>query len=476
MDFPIAFETKDLIGFAVLIPAFLAASAALYFSGKLREIALFLIVLGPILPLGFDIHFFGAEWYRGTTRGFEISFVDILAGALLLCVLLDPRERNIYWPAGLAPLLLFILWTAVTVVIMQPRIFGSYELLKMFRGLIVLLVAAYYIRNDRRILIAIAGLAAAVFVQFFWSVHQWQADIYRVTGTLGHPNSLSMYLCLVTPVLAAAAVSKRPPLLMRLFFWMAVAASAPVILLTISRAGIPVYALVVGSAIVACVSWRPTPAKIGFAALGLVVMSGLIASSWDKITTRYEQTSLTEEYLDDSTEGRGYYFRQAETIMEDRPFGVGLNNWSYIVSKEFSTERGLRYDDYDSLSSISDKEIELDPGAYSPPAHNLGLLTLGETGWVGLFLLSVLWLRWFQIALFNQFGARQKEIRFVSMGILLGFFGLFLQSMTEWTFRQSDIFMTFHVLLGILCALHMRRKNPPVLEVEDDSERRTSSI
>ncbi|MCC5788139.1 MAG: O-antigen ligase family protein [Opitutales bacterium] len=470
MDFPIAFETKDFIGLALLIPAFLAVTIALFLLPKLREATIFLIVIGPILPLGLDIHFYGADWYRGTIRGFEITYVDVLASGLLTCVLLDPREKKLYWPAGLAPLLVFSLWALITIVVMEPRIFGSYELSKMLRGFLLLLVAAFSIRTERRIFIAIAGLAAAVSLQSLWGLYQWFSGTFRITGTLEHANILSTYLCLITPVVAAAAASKHPPILLRAICWIAVIAAVPVILLTLSRTGMPVFAFVVSASIVTCISWRPNPVKVGFALLGLLLVSGLVARSWEQVSLRYGEATLAGEYFDEESEGRGYYFRQAKAILHNRPFGVGLNNWSYIVSKEFTTERGLRYANYDDLTAFRTRNEEIYSGAYAPPAHNLGLITLGEMGWVGLFLFVVAWFRWFHIALVNQFGKLQREFRFLSIGILFGLLGLFLQNLTEWTFRQSEVFMTFSLLLGILAALHQAHKQPLAPGEEDEPE------
>jgi hypothetical protein len=40
------------------------------------------------------------------------------------------------------------------------------------------------------------------------------------------------------------------------------------------------------------------------------------------------------------------------------------------------------------------------------------------------------------------------------VGIFFGFNGVFLQSLTEWTYRHSPIFITFHILAGALAGLH----------------------
>jgi len=441
-----------------MIPAFFATTLALLFFRKLREIALFLIVCGTVLSLGLSIHYFGAEWYRGTSRGFEVTFVDILASALLVSVMLDRRERKLYWPASLAPLLLFTFWAALTVAIVSPWIFGSYELFKMLRGLVLFLAIAFFVRDERRISIVLAGLAVAVLIQSTWALHQWYSGIFRVTGTLDHANSLSMYLCLVTPVLVGGAASTLPPKLIRHLCWIAAAAAVPTILLTLSRTGLPVFALVVVGSILWCVSWRSTPRKAIIALFVLIFTTGMVARSWEQIEARYGEATLGGEYFDEESEGRGFYFRQASVILNNRPLGVGLNNWSYIVSKEFFSDKGMRYQDYDDLTFSPGRGSVVYSGAYAPPAHNLGLITLGEMGWVGFILLTVLWIRWFHVGLRNALASRQNPIRYVSVGILLGFLGLFLQSLTEWTFRQTEIYMTFSFLLGTLAALHQIRK------------------
>jgi hypothetical protein len=42
----------------------------------------------------------------------------------------------------------------------------------------------------------------------------------------------------------------------------------------------------------------------------------------------------------------------------------------------------------------------------------------------------------------------------MGVGIFFGFGGIFLQSLTEWVFRQSPIYYVFHILLGTLASLY----------------------
>src|SRR5207248_1345626 len=104
---------------------------------------------------------------------------------------------------------------------------------------------------------------------------------------------------------------------------------------TLSRAGIPIYFFIMAGTLLACTSWKITRRKV---AIGLMIVAGtglVVFKSWDLMAARFESASLTEEYLDDQGEGRGVYWRWAFEIVNDHPWGVGLNNWSHAVSKTY---------------------------------------------------------------------------------------------------------------------------------------------
>ncbi|HKB56969.1 MAG TPA: O-antigen ligase family protein [Lacunisphaera sp.] len=466
---PITFETKDFIGVAILLAATGVTTGALLVSQRLRELALFAMIAGAVLSERLSINFYGAYWYRGTTRGFEITFVDILGLGLLLSTLLLPRHERLrwYWPAGLAPMLLFLLYAAASVLFASPKIFGAYELSKLLRGFMFFFAAAFFIRRERELSILVLALSCAVFLEGAGSLRQrYLEGIYRVTGTLDHPNSLSMYLCLVTPVLVAAGASTLPAWVRRCC-WLAVGTAAITVMLTLSRAGIPAFGLAAGGAVAWCCSWRITFQKIAVAALVALGLTVVVWKSWDLLAARYGSASLEEEYLDDKSEGRGYYFRQAEVILADKPFGVGLNNWSYWVSRKYGAELDMRYETYDDITFAPPNDL-LPMYRYAAPAHNLGVLTAGELGWAGLAVFSLLWLRWLQLgARFLRSHRVAGALHRLGVGLFFGCLGVFLQSQTEWTFRQTQIFLTFHLLAGVIASLHHERRTAGSLALEE---------
>jgi Flp pilus assembly protein TadB len=87
-------------------------------------------------------------------------------------------------------------------------------------------------------------------------------------------------------------------------------------------------------------------------------------------------------------------------------------------------------------------------------------LTAGELGLPGLFLFMLLWVRWFQVgATFLRKRSRDPMVR-LGAGFFFCICGIFLQSLTEWAYRQTHIFFTFNVILGTMASLYyLRRKN-----------------
>jgi hypothetical protein len=453
-------ETKDFIALCLLFVATLGGVGLACVSPRARDILFFLLTAGAVVTHKLDVNFLSHYWYRGTTRGLEVSFVDVLAFSVLVGAFLFPRpgQARFYWPASLGFLLLFLLYAIFSVVFSEPRINGVFELSKMFRGVIYFLAAAFYVRSERELSILILALGCAMCFEGALAAKQRILEgTHRVTGSLEHPNSFSMYLCLIGPLLVAAATSTLPRIV-RYLAGAAIGLATVSMVLTISRAGIPIFAFIMLGVTVLCVSWRITLRKIAMSAFIMLALGAMLARSWDTISDRFKEATFEEEYLDKNLEGRGFYLRLAWAIMADRPFGVGLNNWSHWVSKQYGPQIGTPYEDYDSLSSRPDRE-EVDDMNHAAPAHNLAALVVGELGVPGLLLFGLLWMRWLQMGLCFVGRRNPQPTHQLALGILFGIGGVLLQSATEWTFRQTHIFITFHILAGVLASLyHLRRQ------------------
>jgi hypothetical protein len=452
-------ETKELIAFVLLLAGIPFSIGICTISFRARDAAFLLMIVATLVTHKFDVNFLSAAWYRGTTRGIEVSLVDLLAVGVLAGGLLRsrPSEQRWYWPAGLGMLLLYFFCAGASVAWSEPRIFGVFELTKILRGILFFLAAASFVRTEREIRIFVLGLACGLCFESALAVKQRALDgVYRVTGSLEHANSLSMYLCAVAPVVLAAVAAPIHKL-WRALALAAVAGATLAIVLTVSRAGMPVFALAMVGTAAFCFSWRVTFQKLAVVALVLVGLAGILAKSWDTLMARYGEATFEEEYLDTRMEGRGYYLRLAQAIITDSVLGVGLNNWSYWVSKTYGARLGTPYSDYDRLGPDPDPD-QVPSDDYAAPAHNLAALTVGEMGLPGLFVLGLMWLRWFQMGASFLWKRGNDLASRVGIGIFFGTWGVFLQSMTEWTYRQTHILFTVQIMMGTLAGLYWMKK------------------
>ena len=446
-----------------LIPVFtLMGAVVASWSQRVRDVFFFAMLSLAVVAERMDVNFFSEAWYRGTSRGIQITLVEMLAFGLLIGCWVGRRgqERRRFWPGSLAFILLFFVYAGLSVVISQPRMFGVFELSRMFSAILVFLASAAYVRSMREWTRLVVALGCAVGFEGAWAVRQHFLEGFdRAPGTLDHANSLSMYLCLAVPPLIAVALSGWS----RWLRWFCAACAllgAGGMVVTFSRAGIPVFAAVTLGAFLACASWRLSAGRVIVRSLVVLGVAALVAAGWTRMVQRFSEVTLEEEYLDPTVDGRGVYLRLSWAIAQEHFLGVGLNNWSYQVSRNYGRRLGYRFVDYDYLVSVygtKDEKLFADSNL-AAPAHNLAALTLGELGVPGLAIFALLWIRWLSMGLPFLYLPRGDPMRALGVGILFGILGIFGQSLTEWVFRQTPILLTFYILLGALASLAFARR------------------
>jgi hypothetical protein len=457
-------DIKTLFGLTVVPGSILGGIIVATLSKKLRD--LFFLALVCTCPLieKLDVNFVSRDWYRGTSRGFEVAILDVLAISVLVGSVLAPRRGNtrVYWPASLGVMLVFVLYATCNVLTSDPMLFGLFELFRIFRGVILTLAVAFYLRGERELRLMALGVALFLWFECLLALKQRYIDgIHRVPATLIESNSFSVLLCTTAPLMLGAATADFPRWL-RLFCGGVLPFIAVAEVMTISRAGVTILALVLFLTAVFTVRFQINARSIALTLLVVLGTAGIVAKSWKTLGERFHESTLKEEYENKTNMGRGYYLRVAEEIAVNDFFGVGLNNWSYWVSNRYGPKLGYRFVPYRGTdhepSDVVPPTSNVDE-AQAAPAHNLCALTLGELGIPGLALFLLVWLRWFQMA--GSF-LRPKDpapLRRMGVAIFFGFCGMFLQNLTEWVFRHLPLYYTFHVMLGTLMGLyHIRRK------------------
>ena len=454
-------ETKHLLALIILV----GCGSGLFFlsllSQRARDIGLFVFVFGAVYLEKLNVTFLGQFWYRGTSRGIEISLLDLIPFCLLAANFIVPRyaRGRFFWPASLGLMFVYLAYCLGSVLCSTPQIYGVWEYAKLVRGVVVFLAAALFIRTRRELAVVVVALGCAACLEAFNGLEQrFAKGVFRTPGTLGHENTLSTYLCMITPVLVAAAMSNWNKWL-RWFAGFSALMAAGAELMTLSRMGVPVFFLVVIGTTLACTSWTLTLRKVTIAVTALALLGGFVFFSWDGLKARYTQSDITSEFTDEhAVETRGVYWRLAFLMMDDHPYGVGLNNWSYYVGKSYGRDLGYPYTDYDDFKWIPSKD-EAHETFLPPAADTLPALMLGELGIAGLVVFLLVWFRWFQCGIvFLGDRLNDDPMHRMALGFLFGAVGIFMQSATEWTYKQTPVMFTCHVMMGALASLYYARR------------------
>ncbi|HEX8535967.1 MAG TPA: O-antigen ligase family protein, partial [Cystobacter sp.] len=424
-----------------------------------KDACVFFLVLGTVHSGLIDINLLSREWYRGTTRGLEWSWLDYL----WIFVLVDELKRRrpgTAMPVCLSAMALFVGYNALRVVTSDPWIFGVFELSKMIRATLLFLAVALYVKEERHLRIIVAALAISTSYEFLATVYSRVILGHaRADGTLNHPNSLAMYNLMTAPMLFAVYLSDVPRKLRRLCGVAALLGTLSVVM-TISRAGFVGILLLLFGVGLTCGFWK-NPIRVAVtAAILAVVGTGLYLKLGDAFNSRFE-TSLAAEYGDKPTEGRIVYLNLADLIVNERPWGCGLNNWSWCVTNRYGPMLGMRYLAYESTDERprtgpipAGSNVEAPQAA---PAHSLYAITLGESGWLGVILLGLLWWRWLKLgASFLRARSPSFRSRF-GTGVFFSLLGVALQSIVEWEIRQTPRLFLLHILLGAVASLYPAR-------------------
>lgn len=468
-------ETKHYIALVVLLAVGCGTTLITIFSQRMRDLAfLAMVALAVLAERGsFDVNFLGQYWYRGTSRGMGVSLIDVLGLSVLTASLIAPRYARRPWfvPAGFFVYLAYFGYCIFSVTRAWEWTYSLWELVNIPRAMLIMMAGAAFVRTRRELALLVFGICISVCIQAAYATNQRVVrGMFRPPGTLDHANSLSMYICTVAPVLLAAALSDWHKYL-RWVAFVCLAIASVTVLMTLSRAGLPIFAFVIAGTAVMCTTWRVTRKKIIIVAVIGIGTAAMLGKSWDMLKVRFGSATFQEEFVAIEGENRGIYWRWAKMMVDDDPFGVGLNNWSYAVSKVYGARVGFWYEDYDDIK-VAPEKADIPSIRYAPPAHALAALTLGELGIIGLLIFLGVWFRWFQMgAMFLWRRLNRDPMHRIGIGCFFGIIGIFLQSVTEWTYRQPALFLTFHLMMGALASLSYERRRAVVPEEERTGER-----
>ena len=387
----------------------------------------FLLVLIGLLPfLGvthLSLNPISYETYRGDARGLEVTLLDfviwVLAVALPPARFASPyrRLRWIYFAVAAASML--------TAPLPLFAFFGVWKLVRLY---ILIAVVARACEDDTVPPLLLRGLAIGVAFEGLVALDQrYIRHFYQSLGTFPHPNSLAMACNLVAPIAFSVVLFRER----QRAALVALAGGALCVILALSRGGMAMFALAMVIVFAGSAARGITGRKfaVALAGLGALLVAAFFYAS--TLINRFENAPK------ESAESRILFKRAAAAMLADHPFGIGMNQFSWVLEHLGYAQR-IGIPGYDASGIV----------------HNIYWLTAAELGYVGL--VAYLMLLWAPLAtaLFYAALARPDDIRgHVLLGCAAGFLVTYAQGTLEWLPRQTDFATIFWSLAAMTAAL-----------------------
>ncbi|MEI6385409.1 MAG: O-antigen ligase family protein [Spirochaetota bacterium] len=401
------------------------------------------IALGDIS----GVNFVSTESYRGTDRGFELTFTDMFAFGLLLsrslkAPLVEPSKKTV--PPGFLVFCLFLALGLIGVLGSLMPLYGFFTIWKMVRMLFLywLVWSAGRTEADPQVFYegVLRGLIFGLLAVGLMGAKQKFVDhMYRVNSTFDHSNTIPLYVNLAAAPVFAWILGDHK--MGRIQFFMgfgAVGAALVAVLATQSRLGILLAGVSVFTALL--VSNGKAASKRSRAAAVVFVMASVIGGIMVSDTLLDRIKNAPES----SAEARDEFNVAAKLMAADHFFGVGLNNFSITMTN---------VEKYRAQVEVMANEEQ------SGVAHHLYLLTAAETGYIGLAL-QVIVFALVQFTLLGFLLKRRSKAEKAALGFLpqvviatmVGQYALFTSCFFEWAFRITPVISQYFTVSAIVCA------------------------
>jgi hypothetical protein len=384
-----------------------------------------LAVLVGFLPFhAVDLNILSYEAYRGDTRGLELSLVDFVALALLVAT---PKGAGAPFRASRA---LYLAVTLFSIALAPIPLFASFATFKLARCYLLFLSvhrASRQLRADPWFLTGLSlGLVYATGLGLW---QRYGLGMMQAPGPFPHQNGLAMAANMIFPAALAVSLAGQGGRAAIV----TVGAAALCVVLTLSRGGMMMFALAATIVFVGSTARRATPRKLRYLGAATLGAGALLTKSWDTIADRFLNAAKSSE------EAREYFEEASQAMLHDHPFGVGMNQYSHVLSSFGYGER-----------------VGMDVHDQSGIVHNIYWLTAAELGYHGLLALTLLLAQPLSVAV--RSAVRDRTLSGdVLLGVAASLTVTYVQGKLEWSLRMTTISQILFTLFGLVAALGNQR-------------------
>ena len=202
-----------------------------------------------------------------------------------------------------------------------------------------------------------------------------------------------------------------------------------------------------------------TPKKICICPLAFLVACGAFAKAWTTLEARYKEASLTEEYDIAKAQGRGYYIPHRRGHRRRPLARRGPQQLVLLGQQRIRPQARLAFRSLHRHRTLAQRcrparpqQSGCRPGRARAQSRRAHRRRTGHSRSLHLFTTAgCAGFRWARFFCETLFGSRCSGW---GSAFSSACWGIFLQSLTEWVYRQTPIFFTFNIILGALASLY----------------------
>lgn len=447
-----------LLGYLALAPAL---GWVLSRSRTYERVALCLLVFMPswqpsMLTLMLD----SIETYRGHTKGFEASLIEVLALALAISAKRRSRERDFKWlPPGGGIYLAYCIASSLSLFAASNTVYGLMAVAKFSMAVIVFIGAFHAFRDETDLRWVFRALAFALVLQGLVALKLRYIDgRFQTHGWFEHQNPMAMwaYLCAL-PMFSLSLdplTSRRDTQICLV----GVGAAAMLVLLSVSRAALAAFVVGAGGVIflAACRGFTPKLIRILLLSIVVAVMAGLLALNSLRVRLEGIETGSAEQDL------RDVLIVQSKAMLHDHPFGVGWNNYGLANSLPDGPYAQIMMD-WDEGRGF---HIYEEKYYANPLPESLYWLMFAETGYAGPFLYMTFLLVSLWWALRGLIAYWKTPVGYLVAGLLVALTLTYIHGMVERVLTQTKNMSMWLMMAGFLARIDWLRRKGAALAKE----------
>lgn len=425
------------IGFLGVIPLSMLLRSNAYLRDRFWILfGLFPFVLPALPQLDFEIYTWDHAWV-GHTSGMLISAIDLIAIAAYIALRHQKNSIRYHLP--------FIIYlSAISLSVFQAEqptaaVFYVWQFIRIYFFVIVISKACTEETVPDQFM---KGLALGLVIQIIFVVYQkLVVGALQPTGTFNHQNTLGLVNHLVVfPHFALLLAGRR-----QLQYLATPLIGFLVASIIASRAALGFCVMGFVACYLLSLVHRPSRWKAFLGVISVVVAAALAPIALSALEDRFAVARPMESQYDE----RAAFNRAARAMLEDHPFGIGANHYSYI---------GKNYG-YSVRAGVAPVE-----GSLNNIVHNAYLLNAAESGYFGLFAFILLLLHPMYVAFRYSWVATGDPRAAHLLGLGTAMLIVYAHSLYEYILVIQESQYAFAVIVGLTYGLAHQIKQARLVE------------